>query len=242
MRQPGTQHHRGHRRRPRAAAVVRVAAAAVGAPDAAPGSLADHPRRLQRHPGHDADHAGAGRRRHLPVPAQRLGDADSGAGAALLDPRHVRRDADAALQPQQPVDDGAHPLDRLRRRRRDRDAREHRAPHGGGRDAARGGAQGLAGDRLHDPDDDHVAGGGVHPDSLHERHPRPAVPRVRGHDHDRDSDLRHRVGDADADAVQPLPARRPHQEGLRRADGPRLRRAAARLRVEPGARAAPPRR
>ena len=32
---------------------------------------------------------------------------------------------------EQPVDDGAHPLDRLRRGRRDRDAREHRAPHGG---------------------------------------------------------------------------------------------------------------
>ena len=32
---------------------------------------------------------------------------------------------------EQPVDDGADPLDRLRRRRRDRDAREHRAAHGG---------------------------------------------------------------------------------------------------------------
>ena len=37
----------------------------------------------------------------------------------------------------------------------------------------------------------------------------------------RDSDLGRRLGHADADAVQPLPARRPHQEGLRRADGPR---------------------
>ena len=48
--------------------------------------------------------------RHLPVPAQRLGDADSRAGAAVLDPRHLRRDAAAELQPQQPVDDGADPL------------------------------------------------------------------------------------------------------------------------------------
>ena len=131
MRQPGTQHHRGHRRRPRAAAVVRGAAAAVGAPDAAPGSLADDPRGVQRHPVDDARHAAARRRRDLPVPAQRLGDAHSGAGAAVLDPRHVRRDAGAELQPEQPVDDGADPLDRLRRRRRDRDAREHRAAHGG---------------------------------------------------------------------------------------------------------------
>ena len=62
----------------------------------------------------------------------------------------------------------------------------------------------------------------------------PAVPRVRGHDHDRDPDLRHRLGHADADAVQPLPEGGAHQEGVRRADGPRVRRAAARLRVEPG--------
>ena len=40
-----------------------------------------------------------------------------------------------------------------------------------------------------------------------------------------------RLGDADADAVQPLPARRAQQEGLRGADGPRVRRAAARLRA-----------
>ena len=63
-----------------------------------------------------------------------------GAGAAVLDSRHVRRDAAAQLQPRQPVDDGADPLGRLRRRRCDRDAREHRAPHGAGRGAARGGA------------------------------------------------------------------------------------------------------
>ena len=81
-----------------------------------------------------------------------------------------------------------------------------------------------------------VAGGGVHPDSVHERHPRPAVPRVRRHDHDGDPDLRRRLGHADADAVQPVPARRPQQEGgFARPDGSRVRRAAARLRVEPRA-------
>ena len=181
--------------------------AAVGAPHAAPGSVAHHPRRLQGHPGHDADHAGAGGRRDLPVPAQRLGDADSGAGAAVLDSRHLRRDAGAELQPEQPLDDGAHPLDRLRRRRRHRDAREHRPAHGEWRGAARGGAQGVEGDRLHDSDHDHVARRRVHPDPVHERHPRAAVPRVRGDDHRRDPDFRRGVGDADADAVQPLPAR-----------------------------------
>ena len=116
---------------------------------------------------------------------------------------------------------------RLRRGRRHRDAREHRPAHGERRGAARGVAQGIAGDRLHDSDDDDVARGGVHPDPVHERDPRPAVPRVRGHDHDGDSDFRRRLGDADADAVQPVPARRAQQEGLRRPDGPGVRRAAA---------------
>ena len=62
----------------------------------AAGPVEDHPRGVQRHPVDDARHAGARRRRHLPVPAQRLGDAHSGAGAAVLDPRHLRRDAGAA--------------------------------------------------------------------------------------------------------------------------------------------------
>ena len=39
----------------------------------------------------------------------------------------------ARLQPRQPVADGAHALGRLRRRRRDRHAREHRPAHGDGR-------------------------------------------------------------------------------------------------------------
>ena len=68
----------------------------------------------------------------LRVPAQRIGDADSGAGAAVLDPRHVRRDAGDGLHPRQPLDDGAHPLDRLRGRRRHRHAREHRPSHRAG--------------------------------------------------------------------------------------------------------------
>ena len=102
-----------------------------------------------------------------------------------------------------------------------------------GRGAARSGAQGLEGNRLHDRHDDHVARGGVHPDSLHERDSRPAVPRVRRDDHGGRAHLGRRLGDADADAVQPVPEGRPQQEGLRRADGPGVRRPAGRLRVEP---------
>ena len=66
-------------------------AAAVGPPDGARRSLAEHPQGLRRHPGDDGGHARARRRRDLPVPAQRVGDAHSRAGAAVLDPRHVRR-------------------------------------------------------------------------------------------------------------------------------------------------------
>ena len=67
------------------------------------------------------------------------------------------------LQPRQPVADGAHHRGRLRRRRRDRDAREHLPPHRGGHEAVRGGAQGRGRDRLHHRLDHDLAGRGVHP-------------------------------------------------------------------------------
>ena len=65
-----------------------------------------------------------------------------------------------------------------------------------GRDAAGGGAQGIARDRLHHRLDDAVAGRGLHPDSVHGRDSRPAVPRVRGHHLRGHSDLRHGVDHA----------------------------------------------
>ena len=93
----GQQHHRGHRRGPRAAAVVRAQLPPSVHLTSAAGSLAEHPRGVQATSSVTMlDHAGPGGRRDLPVPAQRLGDADPGAGAAVLDPRHVRGDAGAA--------------------------------------------------------------------------------------------------------------------------------------------------
>ena len=109
-----------------------------------------------------------------------------------------------------------------------------------GEDRLDGVAQGIEGNRLHDPDDDDVARGGVHPDPVHERHPRPAVPRVRGDDHSGDPDFRPGVDHADADAVQPVPARRAHQEGAGRPARSRLRCRLRRLPVEPRPRAASP--
>ena len=94
---------------------------------------------------------------------------------------------------------------RLRRRRRDRDAREHRPPHGDGQAADAGGVRRLEGDRLHDSVDDGVARGGVHPGAVHGRRRRPAAARVRGHDRRRDSGVGLRVDQPDADAVQPVP-------------------------------------
>ena len=67
--------------------------------------------------------------------------------------------------------------------RRDRGAREHRPPHGDGRDAPAGGVRGRPRDRLHDSFDDAVADGRLHPRAVHGRHHGPAVPRVRGGDH-----------------------------------------------------------
>ena len=162
MKQPGSNTIAVTDADPRAAAVVRGAAAAVGAPHRPRRSLDEHPRGVRRHPMDDAAHPAAGGRRDLRLPPQRIRHAHSGAGAAVLDPRHLRGDVDARLHARQPVDDGAHPLDRLRRRRCHRDAGEHRAPHRERRDAVRGGAERLEGNQLHDRVDDDFAGRRLH--------------------------------------------------------------------------------
>ena len=79
---------------------------------------------------------GAGDPGRVPVPAQRARDADPERRGAGVADRHVRRHVPVRLQPQQPLADGAHDRHRLRRRRRDRRAREHLAPHREGHDAA----------------------------------------------------------------------------------------------------------
>ena len=127
-------------------------------------------------------------------------------GAALLHHRHLRGHVPAALQPGQPVHDGADSLGRLRRRRRHRDARKHLPAHGDGREAAVRGAGRIEGNRLHHRFDDAVARGGVHPGAVPGRHPGPAVPRIRRHHLRRDPDFGRCVGDADAHAVSALPA------------------------------------
>ena len=139
---------------------------------------------------------------------------------------HVRRDVSARLQPQQPHADGVDDFDRLRRRRRDRDDRKHHALHRGGRRTARGRAEGLGADRLHDPVADRVAHRRADSAAVHGRHRRTAVPGIRRHAQRDDSGLGGRLADVDADDVRQAAA----AQG-RVAAGPVLPRLRARLPV-----------
>ena len=91
------------------------------------------------------------------------------------------------FQPRQPVADGADYRGRVRRRRRHRGGGEYLSPRRTRRAAVHSGSQGLARDRLHRVVDLLLADRGVHSAPAHERHHRPAVPRIRvdGHSVDR---------------------------------------------------------
>ncbi len=165
------------------------------------------------------------------------------AGVALplsLD-RHLRRHVLPRLQPRQPVAHGADDRHRLRRRRRHRHDREHRAPSRAGRDAAGGGAERRARDRLHRHLADRVADRGVHPAALHDGHRRSHVPRVRAGADDRRRRLGRRLADADADDVRPAVAAQAGGpvEAAGPAEPPR-RRARRALPPQPRMGAAPP--
>ena len=114
----------------------------------------------------------------------------------------LRRHVPARLQPRQPVADGAHHLDRLRRRRRHRGDRERHALHRG-RACRRSRRRSRAPSRSASPSCriTGVAAGGVHPHPAHGRHRRAAVPRVRGDAGDRHRRLGGDLADADADDV-----------------------------------------
>ena len=154
----------------------------------------------------DAHHR-PGRDGDLPVPAHPLRHRHPQRGRAPVARGHVRRDVPARLQPEQPDAHGPHHLHGLRRGRRDRDDREHHALHRGGDAAARGRAQGLGADRLHDRLADGLADRRADPAALHGRHRRPPVPRVRRDAVGDDPGLGGRLADPDADDVREAAAR-----------------------------------
>ena len=82
---------------------------------------------------------GAGRAGGADLPAHRARHHHRRRGAAAVADRHLRRDVVCRLLARQSVADGADHRHRLRGRRRHRDDREHRAPHGERRKAARRG-------------------------------------------------------------------------------------------------------
>ena len=191
--------------------------AAAGVPDADPGGdahgrhvrpLAGHPRKRPRRAAHARPHDRPRRLRDLPVPPEPPLDVHPVPRAPDVAVRDVRGHGRPRLQPRQPLPHGPDALGRVRRGRRDRPAREHRPPDGEGRERRGRLPARLEGDRLHDPLDDGLARGGLHPRPLHGRAPRPALPGIRRHDQRRDPRVGLRVADADADALQPPPEAR----------------------------------
>ena len=106
------------------------------------------------------------------------------------------------------VADGADDLHRLRRGRRHRDDRKHRALHRTGRQPVRRRAQGCQADRFHRHLAQRLADRGVHPAAVHDGHRGPAVPRVRHHAQRGGGRLGGHFADADPDDVRLPPQAR----------------------------------
>ena len=188
----------------------------------------DHPRlgaRRRVHPRAHRRPRGDGDLRFL---AQPLGDDHSERYGSARPARRLRAHVGGRLQPRQSLAHGVHHLGRFRRRRRDRDAREHHPPHRGRGKALSGGAQGFRRDRLHHHLDLGVAGRGAHPAPDDERHHRPPVPRILGHDRDDDLRLGRRFADADPDDGLAL-SQEPRRGASRPALQPQRERASPRL-------------
>ena len=128
---------------------------------------------------------------------------------ALADGHHrnLRGDVPARLHHRQSVPARADAVGGLRRRRRHRHARKHRAAHGAGQGRRGGGVRRLEGNRFHHYLDDPGAGRGLPAGLLHGRDSRPAAPRIRRGHHFRRAGFGCCFADPHPDALQPLPAR-----------------------------------
>ena len=168
----------------------------------ADGSLDLDPRVGARRAGDPADRDRAGHPGDLPVPAHGFCHDHSGTRGADFADRDLRGDVRAQFLDQQHDAARAHAVGRIRRRRCDRDAGKHRAPHRGRDAAVRGRAQGRARNRLHHHLDHRLADRGVHPGAADGRHGGARVPRVCRHHRGRDHRVGLRLADADADALR----------------------------------------
>ncbi len=121
--------------------------------------------------------------------------------------------------------DGADDLDRIRRRRRHRRAREHLALSRGRHAASRGRYPRRGRSRLHRRFDHALADRGVCAAVVLRRHRRAPLYRILAHAHRRGADLHGRLADDDANDVRADPAERAAQtRAPLSGDGARLRR------------------
>jgi multidrug efflux pump subunit AcrB len=118
----------------------------------------------------------AGRRRHLSVFAQCLGNDHSERHGPVIARRHIRRDVCAWLQSRQLVVDGADHRGGFRGGRRHRDDRKYRPLYRGGRKAFRRRDQGRRSDRFHHYFDHLLADRRFHSVAVHVGHRRTTVP------------------------------------------------------------------
>ena len=135
------------------------------------------------------------------VPAVVARNADRGRGAAAVADHELRHHVFRGLQPRQSVADGADDRHRLRGRRRDRDDREHRPPHGRRRVRDGSLAERRERNRIYGDLADGIVDRRVHSAVVHVGSGRAHVPRVRADADDSGRDLGDRLIDADADDV-----------------------------------------
>ena len=204
-RQPGREHHRGHRAREGAPARARERPSRPPSTSRWPSTAAQHHPRLGR--ATCSSRCSSAWRLVVLVVFVFLRSARATVIPSVAVPlsliAHLRRDVPARLQPRQPLAHGAHHLHRVRGGRRHRGHRERRpATSRRATPPLQAALQGRQADRLHHRLHHRLAAGRVHPHPAHGRRRRPALPRVRGHAQRRHRGLGGRLADAHADDVR----------------------------------------
>ena len=200
----GREHHRGGRRRaPRGEGPAGLPARGRQGRDRAR-HLHRHPQLGQRREEDAARRRPAHHRHRVPVPHLLAQHRDHRPHAADRADRHLPLHVRVRLHAQRAHADGAVAVGGPADRRRDRGAREHRAPRGAGRRPPHRRARRHARDRPGGAGDHLLHRRGVPAGGLHGRHHRPLLPPVRPHRGRRGADLDVRVVHAGPDAVVDL--------------------------------------